>query len=1237
MGSLTFDKRIPACLGFKKAIPVLAAGLLLILAAVPLFSQGSAGRILGSISDQSGAAIPGATLTIEDVQRGTSRTLTTDTAGAYNAPNLLPGTYKVRAEFKGFRTVERQNIALEVGQDIRVDLSLQPGEQTQTVTVTETIPLVETTNAELGGTISNQIINELPLNGRNFKNLLQLRPGVMIYPGGSGGTQSTNGLRPHDNVYLVDGIYNSEPFTGGSVMNGTIAAGDAATILSIDAIEEFKTQENPRAEYGWKPGAIVNVGIKSGTNTLHGTAYAYGRTDSWDARNYFNQGPQQKAPLGLEQYGGSLGGPIKKDKLFYFVNYEGQRYELGAVTPIQSPITAAGVGPATQNLIGACKAAGSGATALSLQLAGLGPGCVPLSNYPGLFPVNDGSNPADPSFHASGLTNTNSVNGGIGKVDYHLSDHHSLHGMYFISQGFGHQNDAPNQVNNVWLSDLYARAQTGSGSWVWTPNSSWVNEARVGYTHYYQSFQTGDASDNPANYTLNGNTYHFYTGVTKPDDFGFPRIRIQSFSTSSFQLGGGVNWPKIVGPDGITQFVDHVSYLRGNHAFKFGGESLLKTNVNQIDANARGPLRFRSLQTYFTGVPNQAMVLIGNVRRNLSNQAYAAFVQDDWRVKPRLTVNLGVRYEINTPVKEDNGLFGSFDPTRGLVQVGKQIGSIYNTPYKNFAPRLGVAWDVQGNGKTVVRAGGGIVYEQLTYDMFDALGNLVGLRVTPTGAALFANGQQIPSPGNIAVISQSFTGSTLTTLASNWANNGPNTPLYNIGAVTPACGDGTPLKTPVAGVIGTPGPCLAVGVNPNLRTPYVTTWTLDIQRALTNNLSLDIGYVGNHGTNMIGLTDINQPRAGAGWTAAAIATCLNPAKLYQNCAPDSAAIQAARPYNSQFPYLNYIDRIAGGLNSNYNGLQVVATQRSSHGLSYTAGYTYSHALDDASDNWGNGLLSPANNYGSLRRQLYASSVFDVRHRFTLSLTYRLPSVKAPAHLLDGWSINSVVLAQTGTPWRIADQTTDFSGTGEIATPASGNAQGEQWNFYGKANDFESIHGLTPGALGPNNPNPKGGVPYFAPTGNPASPTANASCNAQARALDGGAPTGLAQAALANLGCYGVNGSVLMPPAYGSFGTLGRNPFRDTGFKNWDVSLTKVFKFKERLTTQFRAEFFNILNHPNFANPYGGPGGPTASLDPSVGPPTPFAYSSATPDAASSNPVLGSGGSRAIQLGLKLIF
>jgi hypothetical protein len=387
---------------------------------------------------------------------------------------------------------------------------------------------------------------------------------------------------------------------------------------------------------------------------------------------------------------------------------------------------------------------------------------------------------------------------------------------------------------------------------------------------------------------------------------------------------------------------------------------------------------------------------------------------------------------------------------------------------------------------------------------------------------------------------------------------------------------------------------------------------------------------------MIGLQNLNQPPVGAGWTPAAIATCLDPKALYQNCGPDAAAIQAARPFSPRFPYLNYIPSISSGYNSNYNGLQVTATQRSSHGLSFTSGYTYAHALDMASDNWGNALQIPANNNGNVKKELYASSIFDIRHRFTLSVTYALPGIKTPGHFLEGWSINSVAMFQTGTPWRMGDATTDFSGTGEIAEPSS--ARGEQWDFFGNANDFKSIHGLTPGALGPNNPNPKGGIPYFAPTGNPANPTANATCNAKARALDGGAATGLAQAALSNLGCYGVNGSVLIPPAFGTLGTLGRSPWSDTGFRNVDLSVTKVFKFRERLTTQFRAEFFNIFNHPNFANPYGGPGGPTASLDPSVGVGgTPFGYSSATPDAASSNPVLGSGGARAIQLGLKLIF
>jgi len=336
--------RIPCHHPAVDAVLLAFACFLLLISSSPLFSQGSSARIEGSVTDQSGAAIPNATVTITDINRGTARTINTDSAGAYNAPNLLPGSYTVRVEFQGFMTIERRNITLEVGQDIRVDLALQPGEQRQVVTVQAETPLIETNNAELGGTIPNQVINDLPLNGRNFENLIDLRPGVSKYPGNSGWTNSTNGGRPHDNYFMVDGINSNDPWMAQSMMNAVMAAGDAGTILPIDAIDEFKTQQNPSAQYGWKPGAVVNVGIKSGSNSLHGTAYAYGRNGSWDALNYFTAPDSPEAPVELEQFGGSLGGPIKRDKLFFFGNFEEQRYSVGNPVqhdvPITSPIHA---------------------------------------------------------------------------------------------------------------------------------------------------------------------------------------------------------------------------------------------------------------------------------------------------------------------------------------------------------------------------------------------------------------------------------------------------------------------------------------------------------------------------------------------------------------------------------------------------------------------------------------------------------------------------------------------------------------------------------------------------------------------------------------------------------------------------------------------------------------------------------------------------------------------------------
>src|SRR5947209_7932777 len=315
----------------------LLAGLTLGVFAVTAYAQSTAGRVLGSLTDQSGAAVPAGSVTVTDVQRGTARTVTTDESGNYAVPDLQPGTYKIHAEARGFKAAERPSVQVEVGSDVRADFALQPGQINEVVTITEEVPLVNTTSATLGGTLSNKEINDLPLNGRNYENLLQLRPGIMRYPGGGFSTTSSNGLRAEDNAYLVDGLFNSEPFSGQSIINGAGIAGDSATILPVDAIQEFNVQQNPSAEYGWKPGTIVNVALKSGTNSLHGSAFAFGRDTPLDARNWFNtvaSGP--KNPRNLEQFGGTVGGALVKDKIFFFGGYEGQRYTVGNTSQFQT-------------------------------------------------------------------------------------------------------------------------------------------------------------------------------------------------------------------------------------------------------------------------------------------------------------------------------------------------------------------------------------------------------------------------------------------------------------------------------------------------------------------------------------------------------------------------------------------------------------------------------------------------------------------------------------------------------------------------------------------------------------------------------------------------------------------------------------------------------------------------------------------------------------------------------------
>ena len=1180
------------------------ATLAFLLFSVAALAQTTAGRVLGTLTDQSGAAVPGATVSITDAQRGIARTVTTDDSGDYSVPDLQPGTYKIHVEAKGFKAAERPNVEIEVASDVRADFALQPGQITEIVTISEEVPLVNTSSSTLGGTLSNKEINDLPLNGRNYENLLQLRPGVMRYPGGGFSTTSSNGLRAEDNSYFIEGLFNSEPYSGQAIINGAGIAGDSATILPIDAIQEFNIQQNPPAEYGWKPGAVVNVGLKSGTNSIHGTAFGFGRDGAMDARNYFNASPNPKLTRTLEQFGGSVGGAIVKDKAFYFGAYEGQRYNVGnSFGGITSPsmVSMPTNGTCSFLSIGDCadsipdvvadlQAGGVAVDAASLNIAGcaLSGGTV-TCNGSG-FPTNN----AQSINITNGFNNDVHVNNLVAKMDYAPNGRHGISGIYFFGNNTGTVEDFP-ELQQKWLSDIHTRAQVVGGSWIWTPNARLVNEARFGYNRLYQPTLPGDLNTPASAYGLN-------TGVSGAFTGGLPRI---GFGGYFFPGLGGFKWPKFQGPDSVTQFIDHISYTAGKHALQFGGEMHYNKVTNAAYGNARGSITFLGgvvsanpgpagsspLEDFFAGLPFKSSVEVGNPTLHLHNWAYAGFFQDDYRATKNLTLNFGVRYENSSVPQEANNLLGNFDPNVGLVQVGHGIGSLYNPDHKNFGPRAGFAWDISGKGRTVLRGGGGLIYETVNWQSFVAFNNAFGPGSVPTGAP-------IDAAGNVSVQGGITTGNVT---VKNFLNPVPwdtaGSPLY--GGSTVNC---------------FASPCPIMTVDRGLTTPYVWNWTLNLQHAFNSNLSIEAAYVGNHGSNLTGIRDINQPPVGSGWgtgPGGELTLCLASAPAYDNCVVDNnGGEQTNAPYFAKFPYLSNIFQMANVYRSNYNGLQVTLNARNYHGLSMVAGYTYSHASDDVGANWdfgyGSGLPQNAHNVGAE----YANSDFDIRHRLTLSLTYAIPGRTGHGQMLEGWEVNSITTLESPQYWGPMDEGTDAAGVGPLPVSPPANTP-IRWSFYGKTSDFKSRGGV--------------GIPYY-------SGASNAACAARALSVDGGA-AGASTASLNLFGCYAQGNSVMLPPPLGQFGNMGRNMFPDSGFRNFDFSLAKNFHFGETIRLQFRAEFFNILNHPNFANPYGGQNG-FGLNDPSV---RPFGCGCATPDIAAANPAVGSGGPRSIQLGAKFVF
>ena len=1237
---LTMCKR---CWGARSrsAVQLLGGVFAVLLLCLPAFSQGSFGRILGTVTDQSGGVVVGATVTVIDTQRGVTRTLSTDDAGAYNAPNLTAGNYTVRVEAKGFKKLERTGIGIEVGHEVRVDVTVQPGEQTQTVTVTEAVPLVETTNATQGGTLENADIVDLPLNGRDYQNLLGLRPGVMLQPGGGPWTQSTNGVRPDESVWLIEGIINANWFDGRPVVNMPSPFTDGATIMPVDAIQEFNLQENPKAEYGWKAGAIVNVGIKSGTNSLHGDAYAFGRYQNWDARNVFNvasplsgcplltNGQCTQTPAQLEQFGAVVGGPIKKDKLFFFGGYEGLRSFIGFVGGIAVPATTS-VGDPSKSMVDAISAlqtAGIPLSAVSMKLAGCTGGAAPTCTG-NLFPNSGASN----SF-LSTFPTINTSDNGVGKLDYHPNDKNAFNGMFF----YGHYNSTGEDhafVNQLATDNAPIRATTITASWVYTPSSNVVNEARFGYDRTTFDFVNVDVNSPASTYGVN-------TGVTNPLAGGLPSIVITGFGNGGTPVvGTAFNRPQYFTPNPYWDVQDSVSIQHGKHSIKIGGEFAHVEADAAVFNNGRGRFNFfggqllggtsTSLEDFFAGALSGATLLSGQPQAKLTAFNYAGYIQDDWRITPRVILNLGMRYMVFTPYKDGANNIGNFDPSSptGMIQQGQAgYSSVWKTDPFDFEPRFGLAWDVRGNGNTVVRLGVGMVHETYTLETFDGQFNMQGdgstaTNATPTGATITC-GISGTGPGHLPITCPGNGGGNITLGSAGfvpgqlcWDPGVTSGPVF----ASSACGSGQATVLPSSGAgikcgdgaYGAPAPCDLMSINPTLKLPFVITYNLGVTHAFGSNLSLEVEYVGNHGYRLLSFQDINQAPLGSAY-------CLNnltAAQTADACGPNlgkGSPIQEARPFFNKFPYLGYIYQIGNNAYSNYNSLQVSLTKRMSHGLLFNVGYTYGHGLDNGSLNrFG---LNPENSNNLT--QDYAASDFDVRHRLTATATYNIPGIKGFGQLLEGWQINTIVTFATAQPWQTYDPADNFSGTGENA---------DRWDLFGNPADFPSGKNSFADCY-------KGACTITNPYGLPQ--TLNAADTASA--LAGCAAVAPSAATLATGGCYVSNNlkSFIVPPALGTFGNMGRNVLRDQGFKDWDMSIFKNFTFKERYGIQARWEVFNVLNHPIAANPSGASSSVNTGNSP--GPGVPFGASFLTPDFAAGNPLIGSGSERVMQVGLKLTF